>query len=65
LGDVLYGPLSNNPAPAARNRQPASMALRAVTLIYPDPFQKRAIRIEAPREELCERIGFNVVRPAN
>jgi len=58
LGDRLYGPLSDNPPPVSRNRQPASIALRAVTLIYPDPFQKRTIRIEAPGEEFCERFGF-------
>ena len=62
LGDALYGTPSDNPQPATRNRRPPLMALRAVTLIYPDPFQKRTIRIDAPVEEFCGRFGFATER---
>ena len=58
LGDVLYGPVSDNPQPATGNRPPASLALRAVSLAYHDPFHKRTIRIDAPVTEFCQRFGF-------
>jgi 23S rRNA pseudouridine1911/1915/1917 synthase len=49
LGDELYG------VPDARG-----LALRAVGLEYPDPFQKRRIRIRAPVEGFCRAFGFAV-----
>jgi len=59
LGDVLYGAPPGGDTPhvmhSALNR---SLALRAVSLAYPDPFRKRTVFIEAPREEFCERFGF-------
>ncbi len=63
LGDALYGAPSDHLPPTTRNRQPASMSLRAVTLIYPDPFQKRTTRIDAPREKFCEQFGFEAQTP--
>jgi RluA family pseudouridine synthase len=44
LGDVLYG----EPGPA--------LALRAVELSYTDPFQKRPVRILAPKEKFLQRV---------
>ncbi|HYT58803.1 MAG TPA: RluA family pseudouridine synthase [Haliangiales bacterium] len=58
-GDALYGLLSHDSQPAARHRSPFPLALRAVTLIYPDPFQKRIVRIDAPTEEFCGEFGFS------
>lgn len=59
VGDVLYGTPGGGDIPrvthSALNR---SLALRAVSLAYPDPFRKRTVFIEAPREEFCERFGF-------
>ena len=58
LGDALYGPVSDNPQPATGNRPSASLALRAVSLAYHDPFQKRRIRVAAPPQGFCEQFGF-------
>ncbi|HKI71803.1 MAG TPA: RluA family pseudouridine synthase [Verrucomicrobiae bacterium] len=58
LGDVLYGPVSDNRQPATGNRPLASLALRAVSLAYHDPFHKRTLRIDAPAAEFCQRFGF-------
>ncbi len=53
VGDPLYGP--DKPA-ASKGRQ--RLALRAVRLAFPDPFQKRIIRIEAPVAEFLGEFGF-------
>jgi RluA family pseudouridine synthase len=63
LGDRLYGKADSQTAP------PNNMALRAVALVYPDPFQKRPIRIAAPVEEFLRAYGFEsalaVLHPRN
>jgi len=46
LGDALYG-----------GKGPA-LALRAVEIAYPDPFQNRPVRIAAPAEEFLRRHHF-------
>jgi RluA family pseudouridine synthase len=43
LGDSLYGRPSS-----ASSERPAGLALRAMALAYCDPFQNRAVRIQAP-----------------
>ena len=58
LGDALYGPIPDDRRPTTGNRPPVSLALRAVSLAYHDPFQKRSIRIAAPAREFCEQFGF-------
>jgi len=58
LGDLLYGTAIKKTRPDAQDSVEGQFALRAVALIYPDPFQKRTVRIEAPREEFCEQFGF-------
>lgn len=54
LRDALYGPgkITN------RKGEP-SLALRAFRLAYPDPFQKRTIRIAAPYAEFVRAHGFD------
>jgi RluA family pseudouridine synthase len=53
VGDPLYGPV----APSHQRNQP-DLALRASLLAYPDPFQKRFVRIQAPVADFCRRYGF-------
>jgi len=36
----------------------AALGLRAVELLYPDPFQRRLIRIKAPTVEFARQFGF-------
>jgi 23S rRNA pseudouridine1911/1915/1917 synthase len=47
LGDDLYGRPDNR-----------GLALRAIEIRYPDPFQRRPICIRADAEEFCRRYGF-------
>lgn len=47
LGDDLYGRPDNR-----------GLALRAVEIRYPDPFQRRPISIRADSEQFCRRYGF-------
>ena len=47
LGDDLYGRPDNR-----------GLALRAVGIRYPDPFQRRPISVRAGTEEFCRRYGF-------
>jgi len=47
LGDDLYGRPDNR-----------GLALRAVEIRYPDPFQRRPISIRADAEQFCRRYGF-------
>ena len=49
LGDDLYGRPDNR-----------GLALRAVQIRYPDPFQRRPRLIRADSEEFCRRYGFAV-----
>ena len=58
LGDVLYGSGAQTLQSEGRRARPAPLALRAVVLAYPDPFQKRTVRIEAPTEQFCRQFGF-------
>jgi hypothetical protein len=56
--DILVPPAEGAPRTlhSSLNR---SLALRAVSLTYPDPFLKRTVCIEAPRAKFCERYGFS------
>ncbi|MDB6123392.1 MAG: Pseudouridine synthase [Pedosphaera sp.] len=54
LGDALYGTAKHA---ASKGRQ--QLALRAIRLAYPDPFQKRIIRIAAPTDAFLREYGFN------
>jgi RluA family pseudouridine synthase len=59
VGDPLYG---NAPAAASKGAQ--VIALRAVRLLYRDPFQKRQIRIDAPTDEFLKTYGFELKKGA-
>jgi 23S rRNA pseudouridine1911/1915/1917 synthase len=48
IGDELYG----------RSGDRASLALRAVSLAYVDPFMRRRVEIKAPTEDFCREFGF-------
>jgi 23S rRNA-/tRNA-specific pseudouridylate synthase len=52
-GDALYG---TDKMAESKGRQ--KLALRAVKLVYQDPFQKRRIWIEAPTAEFLKEWGF-------
>jgi RluA family pseudouridine synthase len=54
VGDALYGTAKHA---ASKGRQ--QLALRAIRLAYPDPFQKRIIRIAAPTKEFLREYGFS------
>ena len=58
LGDVLYGTDLASPQPTTRHSSLFPIALRAVALSYPDPFQRKLVRIQAPVEEFCRSFGF-------
>ena len=53
LGDSLYG---------AAHEQVDSLGLRAVRLSYIDPFTRRQVRIQAPKDEFVQRFGFAAVQ---
>jgi len=55
-GDPLYG---LDKAAESKGRQ--KLALRAVKLVYRDPFQKRRISIEAPTAQFLREWGFQAV----
>ncbi len=57
VGDPLYGP--DKPT-ASKGRQ--RLALRAVRLAFPDPFQRRIVKIEAPVTEFLREFGFPEAR---
>jgi 23S rRNA pseudouridine1911/1915/1917 synthase len=59
VGDDLYGapPAPARGKPAASAPAP-TMALRAISLCYSDPFTRRAIRIRAPSEGFLTAFGF-------
>lgn len=53
VGDPVYGPAK---AAASKGRQ--RLALRAVSLAFRDPFQKRMVRIQAPVADFLREYGF-------
>jgi 23S rRNA pseudouridine1911/1915/1917 synthase len=55
LGDPLYGG-----GPAVHAAFP--LALRAVSLAYEDPFTRKPVRIEAPRDEFLAAFGLGNAR---
>jgi 23S rRNA pseudouridine1911/1915/1917 synthase len=57
VGDPVYGT-----AVAALSKGRQRLALRAFRLAYPDPFQRRTIRIEAPAEEFLREYKFESAR---
>lgn len=58
LGDELYGG-------GERDRPPRAfpLGLRSVELAYRDPFTRRPVRIEAPRDAFLRAFGFKPVFP--
>lgn len=50
VGDPLYG--------KKRVGEKVPMALRAIEISYPDPFQRKHIRIQAPTETFLKQFGF-------
>jgi 23S rRNA pseudouridine1911/1915/1917 synthase len=50
VGDVLYGKM--------RAGERAPMALRAIELSYPDPFQRKQVLIQAPADGFLKQFGF-------
>jgi 23S rRNA pseudouridine1911/1915/1917 synthase len=54
VGDPLYG---TDAAAESKGRQ--RLALRAIKLAYPDPFQKRTIYIQAPAQDFLREYGFD------
>ena len=57
LGDILYG------LEKARVTEGfARLALRATSLAYPDPFQRRTIRVEAPVDAFLSEYGFAPIK---
>jgi RluA family pseudouridine synthase len=58
LGDPLYGsPLKQLDKKREANRQ-FPIGLRAVSLSYADPFEKRRVHIQAPTENFLREFGF-------
>lgn len=55
LGDPFYNPKETAKAKAGRVR----LALRAIKVTFPDPFQNRTIHIEAPTDEFVKQFGFS------
>ena len=57
LGDPLYSP----PGAIPIGLMPAAfpLALRAVALVYPDPFTGKRIRVTAPRTQFLKAFGFD------
>ena len=49
VGDETYG----------RSRERLNLGLRAVRLVYPDPFTRRRVEIRAPMEKFCREFGFD------
>ncbi|MBE0543164.1 MAG: RluA family pseudouridine synthase [Verrucomicrobia bacterium] len=52
VGDETYG----------RSRERFNLGLRAVKLVYPDPFTRRRVEIRAPLEAFCREYGFDIPR---
>lgn len=61
LGDMLYNASAASRRAAIRNPPSFPLALRAVALSYPDPFQNRSVHISAPADEFCRHFGYRVV----
>ena len=55
LGDPFYNPKEIAKPKVGRVR----LALRAVKVIFPDPFQQRRIQIEAPAKDFMTQFGFS------
>jgi 23S rRNA pseudouridine1911/1915/1917 synthase len=53
VGDELYG------RPSAQRPQPA-LGLRAIRLVYHDPFTRKEVEIRAPVEEFVREYGFEI-----
>ena len=50
FGDEMYGEPGPEQRRATKRRNDIGFALRAVSLSYADPFTRRSVRIQAPRE---------------
>jgi RluA family pseudouridine synthase len=57
VGDDLYGAPSVTTRRKSETLNP-TMALRAISLNYTDPFTRRAVRIRAPADEFLKAFGF-------
>ena len=54
VGDEMYSRSMEESVPPRRTEAPA-FALRAVSLTYSDPFTRRRVKIDAPRDEFAQR----------
>jgi 23S rRNA pseudouridine1911/1915/1917 synthase len=59
LGDLLYGTPETAADPQNAARALFPLALRAVTLAYPDPFLRKQVRISAPTQPFLRAFGFH------
>jgi 23S rRNA pseudouridine1911/1915/1917 synthase len=61
VGDELYGKSEHAPT-AQRRRMPANqnLGLRAIALVYFDPFTRRRVEIRAPIEAFVREYGFEL-----
>ncbi len=61
VGDRLYGPAADSAKTASsRNRSRFPLGLRAVSLGYFDPFQRKPVHIQAPTDEFLKSFGLPV-----
>ena len=62
VGDDLYGPDANARQRRSRRQDPEfPLGLRAIRLSYQDPFQRRAVQIQAPSAAFARSFGFEPV----
>jgi RluA family pseudouridine synthase len=64
LGDDVYGPATGPGSVRAPESDQFPLALRAASLSYSDPFQRRLVTIEAPAGEFLKTFGFAGSRPS-
>ena len=60
LNDLEYGDAKD--IPSGKRPKEWQLALRAIFIGYPDPFTRRAVRIEAPWDEFVKQHGFSLTR---
>jgi len=64
VGDSLYGTQARHPKPGrSRQLDPFPLGLRAVSLEYRDPFQRKPVCVRAPANEFLSAFGFESEDP--